>query len=161
MSVTITTGDLFVDPAEAWVNAVNCVGVMNAGIAKMFRHKFPLYYLDYHTKCQDGLLRTGSVDAYSLPMITNQLSPKFIISFPTMLNPGEATQETELADGLRDLVRLCDYLSLIDIAIPALGCGIGQFEFPQLQEMVEIEFVNSVTQVRLYRPYNWRAAQTP
>lgn len=150
------SGDLFLDPAEAWVNAVNCVGVMNAGVAKMFRTRFPLYFLDYETKCADGLLRTGEVDAYYLrePAPTN-----FIVSFPTMLNPGEATQESELIAGLTSLVDLCNRLDLFDIAVPALGCGIGQFDFNRLLELMLTAFDGCSTIVRLYEPHNWRKNQ--
>ena len=43
-----TVVNLFEAKAEAWVFAVNCVGVMGKGIALQFRQKFPAkYFSDY------------------------------------------------------------------------------------------------------------------
>lgn len=160
MPVQVCSGDLFQDPAEVWVNAVNCVGVMGAGIAKAFKAKFPLYYLDYYTKCQDGLLHVGTVDYYALPLSNVAPPPLFIVSFPTMLNPGEATQESELIAGLKSLTKFCDHYSVNHVALPALGCGIGDFDFNRLHELVEEAFVEQAhfidINVMLYEPYSHR-----
>lgn len=159
MPVQIVSGDLFTDPAEAYVNAVNCVGVMGAGIAKRFKERFPDYYLDYHSKCLDGRLRVGTVDYYALSPLSNSAPPPlFIISFPTMLNPGEATQESELVAGLKSLTAFCDAYSVQHIAVPALGCGIGGFEFDRLTTLVEEAFEpqSKYIDVMLYKPFNFR-----
>lgn len=159
MPVQICSGDLFADPAEAWVNAVNCVGVMGAGIAKQFKKRFPAYYLDYYSKCQDGLLRVGTVDYYALSPLTNDAPPPlFIVSFPTMLNPGEATQESELVTGLKSLTAFCDAYSVQHIAMPALGCGIGDFSFERLKVLVEEAFEpqKAYIDVSLYQPFDIR-----
>lgn len=158
MSVTILDGDLFADPAQVWVNAVNCVGPMGAGIAKQFKAKFPGYYLDYLTKCHDGLIELGRVDYYALAPVSHSAPPPlFIVSFPTMLNPGEASRQADLVQGLLSLRAFMDTYAMESVAIPALGCGIGQYEFNQLVKDVLVVFERDKdVHVHLYRPFDMR-----
>jgi len=39
--LTFKTGDLFAEDCEAFVNTVNCVGVMGRGIALQFKKTYP------------------------------------------------------------------------------------------------------------------------
>ena len=47
----VLTGDLFESRACAWVNAVNCVGVMGKGVALEFKKRFPDMFEDYCARC--------------------------------------------------------------------------------------------------------------
>jgi len=40
--LTFKTGDLFAEDCEAFVNTVNCVGVMGCGIALQFKKTYPV-----------------------------------------------------------------------------------------------------------------------
>jgi len=160
VSVQVRDGDIFADPAEVWVNAVNCVGVMNAGIAKQFRQRFPDYFADYYTKCYHGKLELGRVDYYAVaPTRVAAPPPLFIVSFPTMLNPGEVARGDDLKAGMKSLKDFCDAYKIDYLAIPALGCGIGQFDFANLEDIVLHTFENEmIPEVTLYRPFDARAA---
>jgi O-acetyl-ADP-ribose deacetylase (regulator of RNase III) len=79
------TGNLFQSNAEAFVNAVNCVGVMGKGIALQFKQKFPAEYFNaYKIACQNGELAIGNV--YQLKNV--QTNPRYIINFPNLLHCG-------------------------------------------------------------------------
>ena len=159
MSVTILDGDLFSDPAQVWVNAVNCQGVMGAGIAKKFRQRFPLYFLDYQTKCGDGLLELGRIDFYAVsPVSIAAPPPLFLVSFPTMLNPGEATRQQDLHQGLRSLEDFLDTFNMTEVAMPALGCGIGDYPFDSLVSLVKMIFdkYDDLIHINLYKPFDVR-----
>ncbi len=60
----IYEGSLFDTEAEAYVNTINCVGVMGAGIAKVFKEKYPLMFMDYRSKCDASLIKPGSIYVY-------------------------------------------------------------------------------------------------
>ena len=72
-------GDIMTAPADALVNTVNCVGIMGRGIALQFKNAFPANFKYYAAACSRGDVRPGSV----LTFETGQLSPKWIINFPT------------------------------------------------------------------------------
>ncbi len=62
-----TTGNLFESKAEAFTNAVNCVGIMGKGIALQFKQKFPADYFNaYKLACQNGELAIGRVQVYEV-----------------------------------------------------------------------------------------------
>ena len=153
MQLTIKQGDLFADDAEALVNAVNCKGVMGAGVAKVFKDRFPLYFLDYNMKCQFDMVVVGNVDIYAL---WDTFGLRYVISFPTMENPGEATRESTLNAGLRALVKAAETFRIPSIAMPALGCGIGGFAFERFATLVAEAFVNKPCDIRLYQPWEKR-----
>lgn len=153
MQLTIKQGDLFADDAEASVNAVNCKGVMGAGIAKGFRDRFPLYFLDYHAKCTEDRIVIGEVDLYAR---LDEMGSRFLVSFPTMEYPGEAARETTLVNGLADLAEKMKLYRIQSVAMPALGCGIGDFAFERLATLVAEAFVGEPVNIRLYQPWEGR-----
>lgn len=153
MQITIKKGDLFADDAEALVNAVNCQGIMGAGIAKAFKDRYPLYFLDYHAKCMEDRIVIGEVDLYAC---LDELGCRFLVSFPTMVNPGEATREDALVLGLESLVEHMAVYRIQSVALPALGCGIGDFAFERLATLVANAFHKKPFDVRLYQPWESR-----
>jgi hypothetical protein len=54
---------IFDTPADAYVNTVNCVGVMGAGIALEFKKRYPKMFEHYKEQCAKHALRPG--DCYS------------------------------------------------------------------------------------------------
>lgn len=47
LKVIKTRGNIFDTKADVICNAVNCIGVMGAGVAKAFADKFPEMYWSY------------------------------------------------------------------------------------------------------------------
>lgn len=60
---TISYKSVFDTPADAYVNTINCVSVMGAGIALEFKKRYPQMFLDYQERCSKHLIRPG--DCYS------------------------------------------------------------------------------------------------
>jgi O-acetyl-ADP-ribose deacetylase (regulator of RNase III) len=52
----LTFGDIFESNADLLVNPVNCVGTMGAGLAKLFKNRYPDNYLAYLKSCKEGEL---------------------------------------------------------------------------------------------------------
>src|SRR5258708_2482937 len=60
---SIVYKSVFDIPADAFVNTVNCVGIMGAGIALEFKKRYPKMYDHYKGECQKHHVRPG--DCYT------------------------------------------------------------------------------------------------
>lgn len=55
----IVTGDILSADVEAFVNTVNCVGVMGRGVALQFKRAFPDNFRRYEKACERGEVQPG------------------------------------------------------------------------------------------------------
>ena len=60
-------GSIFDSTAQGLVNPVNCVGVMGAGLALEFKHRFPAAFNSYAAHCAKGYLKPGGFHIYASP----------------------------------------------------------------------------------------------
>ena len=131
-------GNLLEANAEAFVNAVNCAGVMGKGIALQFRQKFSEdYFKDYKCACQNGDLTIGKVQVYSLNSKTN---PSFIVNFPTKNHWREKSRIEYIKSGMQSLVETIEKYKIKSIAMPALGCGLGGLDWDNVKSLIEKAF---------------------
>lgn len=128
------TGSIFNSNAEAIVNAVNCVGVMGAGLAKAFKNRYPLMYEQYALKCRLGLIRPGATDLY----ILDAIKPKYIINFPTKDHFKDPSKLMYIQQGNIDLVNVVRDWKIKSIAVPALGCGLGGLNWEDVKSSIKI-----------------------
>jgi O-acetyl-ADP-ribose deacetylase (regulator of RNase III) len=63
----VKKGDIFESDCEAITNAVNCIGVMGAGLALQFKKKFPAMFKEYKKLCNSKHLRPGSMYIWKNP----------------------------------------------------------------------------------------------
>jgi O-acetyl-ADP-ribose deacetylase (regulator of RNase III) len=141
-------GDIFQSGCEALVNAVNCIGVMGAGLAYLFKKKFPQMNVDYIQYCKAGKLRPGTMHVWE-----NENEPKYIINFPTKddLSPSKLEYITS---GLVALKNVIINKEIKSIAIPALGSGLGGLNYTVVKPHLE-RFANNLPEyckVFLYEP---------
>ncbi len=118
-NVKFVKGDLFESKMCAFVNAVNCVGVMGAGIANDFRKTYPEMYKDYKTRCKLHLVELGKP----------YLFESTVILFPTKNHWKEKSQLKYIELGLQHLVSMLVEWNVTSMAIPALGCGLGGLDW--------------------------------
>jgi O-acetyl-ADP-ribose deacetylase (regulator of RNase III) len=155
--VEIVCGNLFEADAEAYVNAVNCKGVMGAGIALEFKNRYPGYFEDYRKVCRKGLLHPGGilpwVKPYDWTLRHNDSRPRYILSFATKGDWRFPSQEHWIGEGLFNLVREIEELGIKSVAMPAVGCGHGGLRWDNVRCMVEFAF-RQVPDIRvlLYEP---------
>ena len=66
MSEKFTTSfkSIFDTPADAYVNTINCIGVMGAGIALEFKKRYPKMFEHYKTQCLNHAIRPGDCYCY-------------------------------------------------------------------------------------------------
>ncbi len=60
----ISYKSIFDIPADAYVNTVNCIGVMGAGIALEFKNRYPKMFEHYKEQCLKHAIRPGDCYVY-------------------------------------------------------------------------------------------------
>ena len=61
---SVSHKSLFDIPADAYVNTVNCVGAMGAGIALEFKKRYPKMFEHYRERCLRHAIRPGDCYTY-------------------------------------------------------------------------------------------------
>jgi O-acetyl-ADP-ribose deacetylase (regulator of RNase III) len=133
MGIVFEKGDLFRAGTSALVNPVNCEGVMGAGLAKVFKERFPLSSAAYMEHCREGLLRPGQI------FITEPEGdpPQTIVHFATKDKWRHPSQLDWIDFGLRLMIVHLHMKKIRDVALPALGCGLGELRWPVVKELIE------------------------
>jgi O-acetyl-ADP-ribose deacetylase (regulator of RNase III) len=132
----VKDGDLFESNAEAWVNTVNCCGVMGKGIALGFKRRFHLYYNNYREKCFDKLLHPGSCYVFPQLVMSDAVGPDYIISFATKDKWWQPSQLKWIESGLIDLETILLDRQIQSIAVPALGCANGGLSWYDVKPLI-------------------------
>jgi O-acetyl-ADP-ribose deacetylase (regulator of RNase III) len=122
-------GDLFGQPdVEAIGHGVNTKGVMGAGIAVLFRRKYPDMYKQYVLWCDTGTLEPGGVMPW-------EGEDKFIFNIASQNEPGADATVEWLNDGVRTAVAQARKIGLTKLAVPRIAAGIGGLTWEQVQEV--------------------------
>jgi len=147
--LAIVTGDIFASKCDFLASPVNCIGQTGA-LAGVFDRKFAWWAQAYRQACRDKTLDLGRPVVHMNP--TPDAAPRGVISFATMRYPGSPADANAIREGLAALAADPE-LSGASIALPALGCGVGGFEFAVLEKMVRASgLVEAANLVELYRP---------
>jgi len=148
--IELQRGDILKADAEAFVNTVNCVGVMGRGVALQFKKAFPDNFKFYERACEQGQVRPGAMLVYDTERLT---APRYIINFPTKRHwKGKSLME-DIDAGLKSLVRTVRELGIQSIAVPPLGCGLGGLRWSDVRPRIE-SALGAVPnlEVKLYEP---------
>ena len=147
MSVTVKTGNLFVNPSDILVNPVNCVGTMGKGLALEFKRRYPENYEYYMRMYKESLLKmTTGVLPCELKL--SEPPPVYIVNFATKVHWRNASKIEDIEYGLKMLVNFLKGLDddeVSSISIPALGCGLGGLKWDQVKPLI-IEYMEQVSE---------------
>lgn len=149
--IPYTYGDIFQCKADALVNAVNCVGVMGAGLALQFKNKYPENFEAYKAACKRSEVKPGRMFVFETGQAT---PPRFIINFPTKNHWRKKSYLPYIDQGLIDLVRVLHDKGIRSVAIPALGVGLGGLDWNEVRPRIE-HAMESMTDahVLIFEPY--------
>jgi hypothetical protein len=64
MSFNIINKSVFDSSVDAYVNTINCQGVMGAGVALEFKNRYPKMFEHYKDKCSKHTIRPGDCYVY-------------------------------------------------------------------------------------------------
>lgn len=146
-NITIVLGgDLLSHHAHAYVNTVNCVGVMGKGIAAQFKSRFPEMFQVYRRACQAGQVKVGRMHLYETGL---PVSPRLLINFPTKVHWRDPAYLASIDAGLEDLTRVVRQQQIPSLAIPALGCGLGGLPWPLVRDRI-VDSFGSLPEVAVY-----------
>ena len=143
-------GNIIEANAEALVNTVNTVGVMGKGIALAFKKAFPTNFKIYKKACDDKSFKIGDL----LITDTAQLTPKFIVNFPTKEHWRGRSKMEFVEVGMKELVKAIKEKGIKSIAIPPLGCGNGGLDWEKVKPIIlkELEAIKNEIEVIIYEP---------
>jgi O-acetyl-ADP-ribose deacetylase (regulator of RNase III) len=127
-------GNLLEEKVQAYVNTVNCVGIMGKGIALQFKMAFPDNYKEYKKVCDDGKMHIGKM---FITNDNNMFESKYIINFPTKTHWKAKSKLEHIEKGLNDLVKKINEFNIKSIVIPPLGCGLGGLDWNEVRSVIE------------------------
>lgn len=147
--IRFTTGDILGADAEALVNTVNCVGVMGRGVALHFKNAYPENFKAYAVACDRGEVKPGRMFVFQ----TGQLTPRWIINFPTKRHWRGKSRIADIESGMDALVEEIRTRGIKSVAIPPLGSGLGGLEWSEVRSIIErsLKTVPGV-EVTIYEP---------
>lgn len=150
----VVKGDLFDAKVDALVNAVNCEGVMNRGIAAEFKRRYPEMFLSYEKFCKSKELKIGGLHAYEFDVNAPKNTLKYIINFPTKDKWRNPSKLSYIIEALPIFKSLCADEKISSAAIPALGCGLGRLPWVKVSNLIRIYCDEMMPEVKvlLYEP---------
>lgn len=132
MAVRFLKGNIFESQAQWLINPVNCKGVMGAGLAKEFKKRFGVNYEAYFNYCKYGNLKPGEL------YITHSDCGTTIVNFPTKDDWRDASKIEYICDGLDALKFELVTHGVRSVAIPALGCGLGNLDWRAVKHEIQM-----------------------
>ena len=158
--ITHTRGNILMDPSQALVNPVNCVGVMGKGLALQFKQAYPANYRMYAALCRTKALRPGTLYIWHNP--DPSATPRFIINFPTKDHWRHPSRLEHIHTGLHALVNEIKRTNIHSIAIPSLGAGLGGLSWDQVMPLIEthLDTIPEIS-VTIYHPLQSPPTQHP
>lgn len=138
--------DIFKSKAQTLVNTVNCVGIMGKGLALEFKNRFPDMFRDYLARCQRGEVKLGR------PYLFKSLIPPWILLFPTKQDWRSVSKLSDIEAGLCYLESNYKEWGITSIAVPPLGCGLGELEWTVVGPTLYRHLAKLEIPVELYPP---------
>jgi O-acetyl-ADP-ribose deacetylase (regulator of RNase III) len=149
-----TSGDMFDLAVDIRVNTVNCVGVMGAGVALVFKTRFPAMFRAYKEACDAGEVKPGSLQVW-------RTSTEWILNFPTKRHWRDGSRYDDIEAGLKALRTYLGILGRdVRVALPALGCGHGGLDWSRVSKLIEHHLATTTAEIFVFEPADSRRACT-
>lgn len=139
----VLRGNIFTSSAQTLVNAVNCVGVMGAGIALEFRLRYPQMYGAYVELCDQGKMQIGRPWLY-------RACDRWILNFPTKKHWKDPSKTEYLLLGLKRFLETYRQDGIESIAFPMLGAAHGRLNPDVSLELMRSALAASTIPVEIY-----------
>ena len=139
------TGDIFKSQAQAITNTVNLRGVMGKGLALKFKDTFPGLFESYVTDVVEKKIAIG------VPTIWKG-KERWVINFPTKDDWRKPSTYEYIEAGLRGLRTKLDEWAVLSLALPALGCGLGNLDWNVVRPMIVKHLGDLELPIEVYEP---------
>lgn len=156
--IEFVTGNFFDYDADIRVNTVNCVGVMGAGVALMFKNKFPEMFKDYYKACKENKVSPGNPHIWEDIDLFSSLT---IINFPTKVHWKNPSEYEYIEKGLIWLRKYLEDKENTTMTLPALGCGHGGLDWEKVKELI-IQYLGDLdVKILVFEPSSSTLKNTP
>ncbi|MFY9223020.1 MAG: DarT ssDNA thymidine ADP-ribosyltransferase family protein [Blastocatellia bacterium] len=144
----LVEGDMFFSKAQTLTVSVNTVGVMGKGLASRAKYQFPDVYVKYQEVCRSKELTMGNPYLYKReasfdyeladePSTLNTINAiKWFLLFPTKHHWRKNSDLQGIEKGLNWIVENYEKEKIKSLALPALGCGLGNLEWKDVGPMM-------------------------
>lgn len=118
-------GDIFHSGCQTITCPVNTKGVMGKGLALAFKNRMPWVFNHYRHLCFEGQLKVGQ------PAICHAPHPNTpsVLLFATKQHWINPSRKEWIEEGLDYVREAYQELGIQSLALPALGCGLGQLDY--------------------------------
>ncbi len=147
--IEYTTAPILESDADALIVPVNTVGVMGAGLAKVFARQWPELAREYTIKCVQGYLGVGTLFFWAIPAAKGP--PRYVVCVPTKRNWRDPSRIEYVETGLRLFAELYDAFEIASASFPQLGCGLGGLAWNQVKPRMEQYLAGLPIPVRVHR----------
>lgn len=127
--------DLFGLNVDALAHGCNTQGIMNAGIAREFRKRYPAMFDEYRDYCNTGLFKPSEVHFYRNPE-----GRPHIINIATQLNIGDSARLEYAEGGFGNIRENYKRWKINSLGMPRIGCGLGGLDWNDVRGLVENVF---------------------
>ncbi len=145
-NIKVLIGDIFKSKSQTLVNTVNCVGIMGKGLALEFKKQFPEMFKEYEVRCKQGEIQLGK------PYLYKSLIPPWILLFPTKEHWRSVLNINDIEKGLRYLEENYQEWGITSLAVPPIGCGLGQLDWKIVGRTLYRHLARLKIPVELYAP---------
>lgn len=127
--------DILTFPMQTIVIPVNTVGAMGAGLARVFKDRYPQYFVKYFEDCRAKRLKIGRSIVYPIYPIGKREQHQ-VLFFPTKQYWGHDSELVYIEKGLIDFKNRFGQMSVKSIAFPLIGCGKGNLDTASVLELM-------------------------
>jgi len=120
---------------------------MGKGLALEFKKRFPEMFKNYQVRCERKEVRVGK------PYLYKSFVPPWILLFPTKQHWRSVSKLSDIEAGLRYLKSKYKEWGITSIAVPPLGCGLGELEWGVVGRTLYRYLEKLEIPVELYAPY--------
>jgi hypothetical protein len=161
---SLVRGDMFFSRMHTLTVSVNIVGIMGKGLASRAKYQFPDVYVVYQDLCRQKILRRGRPVLYKREIsLDTQLADEplsmkngngatWFLLFPTKNHWRENADFSGIENGMQWLLDNHQKEGIQSLALPALGCGLGNLKWQDVGPMLCKYLYYFKIPVQLYLP---------
>jgi O-acetyl-ADP-ribose deacetylase (regulator of RNase III) len=139
--ISLAKGDMFFSRLQTLTISVNTKGVMGKGLASRAKYQFPDVYVHYQDLCRSKMLQIGkpalikrenSIGEELAQVAEDTGAQTWFLLFPTKAHWRDDSKIEYIRDGMQWLVDQYEALGIQSLALPALGCGLGNLKWAEV-----------------------------
>lgn len=162
--IFLAEGDMFFSMMQTLTVSVNTRGIMGKGLASRAKYQFPDVYVVYQDACRRKMLRMGKPYLYKREAFVDQEladepgtlptvnAEKWFLLFATKRHWRDNGDLAGIEAGLRWVRENYKHEGIQSLALPALGCGLGNLDWRDVGPMMCRELATLDIPVAIYLP---------